>query len=218
MADRAEANARLTGTTAAVLLVLFAVEGVTLVSVRSLLTLHVFVGMLLLPPALVKTASTTWRALGYYRGVRAYRAKGPPPLILRVLGPVVVISTAVVLASGIALMIAPSSLRPAALTLHKASFVVWFVAMTVHVLGHALDTARLAPLDWMHRSRRQIAGAGRRQWLVAASLAGGALLGVVLLGRVGPYLDHAPPHHALVRHRAYGPPAAAAFVGADRRR
>lgn len=36
------------------------------------------------------------------------------------------------------------SLRQELLTLHKASFVLWFIAMTVHVLGHLTDTARLA--------------------------------------------------------------------------
>ena len=200
-----EANARLTGTTAAVLLVLFALEGVTLVRVRSLLSLHVFVGMLLLPPALVKTTSTTWRAIGYYRGVRAYRVKGPPPMLLRLLGPFVVILTAVVLVSGIVLVVGPSSLRSQALLAHKASFVLWFGAMTIHVLGHAVETARLAPLDWMHRSRRQIAGAGRRQWLVAASLVVGALLGVALLGRVAPYLHNSGRDH---RQPGRGAPAA----------
>jgi uncharacterized membrane protein (DUF441 family) len=45
------ANARLTATVAAVLLALLAVEGVTVLRVRSLLTLHVFIGTLLAPPS-----------------------------------------------------------------------------------------------------------------------------------------------------------------------
>ncbi len=56
-----ESNARLTGSAAAVLLLLLAIEGVTVLRVRALLTLHVFIGMLLVPPVLLKVGSTTWR-------------------------------------------------------------------------------------------------------------------------------------------------------------
>ena len=78
-----EANARLTSSTALVLLVLLAIEGVTVLRVGSLLTLHVFIGMLLVPPVLVKMASTFWRFTKYYTGSREYREKGPPPVVLR---------------------------------------------------------------------------------------------------------------------------------------
>ena len=53
-----EANARLTASVAVVLLVLLALEGVTLLQLGSLLRVHVFVGMLLVPPVLLKSAST----------------------------------------------------------------------------------------------------------------------------------------------------------------
>jgi hypothetical protein len=33
------------------------------------------------------------------------------------------------------------------LLLYRASFVLWFGAITIHVLGHVLETARLASLD-----------------------------------------------------------------------
>jgi hypothetical protein len=182
-----ESNARLTGATAAVLLVLLAVEGVTVLRVRALLNLHVFVGMVLVPPVLLKIGSTGWRFARYYFGAPAYRRKGPPPPLLRVLGPAVVILTVVLLASGIGLIIAPHSLRHSLLFLHKASFVLWFGAMTIHVLGHLIDTARLAPLDWARRTRRDVAGATARQWTLAASLIAGGVLGVAMLGPAAPY-------------------------------
>jgi hypothetical protein len=186
--DGTESNARLTGTAAAVLLVLLAAEGVTILRIRSLLSPHVFIGMLLIPPVLVKTVSTTYRMFRYYRGTPAYRRKGPPPVILRLLGPFVVVLTVVVLGSGVALLVAGSAWQRSLLLLHKASFVLWFGAMTIHVLGHIADTARLAPRDWMRRTRRDVAGAGLRQWTIASSLAVGVLLGFLLLGRVGPWL------------------------------
>ncbi len=170
------------------LLVLLAAEGVTVLRVRALLSAHVFIGMLLVPPVLLKIGSTGYRFVRYYTGSPAYRRKGPPPLLLRVLGPLLVVLTTCLFASGIALLFAGPGLRRDLLLVHKASFVLWFGAMAVHVLGHLLGTARLAPRDFYWRTRRQVKGAGARQWAVAVSLGLGALLAVLLVGRVSHYL------------------------------
>jgi hypothetical protein len=180
-----ESNARLTATTAVVLLVLLAAEGLTLLGIRRLLTVHVFVGMLLVPPILLKIGSTGWRFVRYYRGEPAYRRKGPPPTILRLLGPVVVILTVVMMASGVGLIGLPRSFRHSLLFVHKASFVLWFGAMTVHVLGHVVDTARLAPLDFARRTRDQVAHAGARTWALSLSLVAGLMLGIATWGHTG---------------------------------
>jgi len=187
-----DANARLTATNAAVLLVLLAAEGVTVLRVRELLTPHVFIGVLLIPPVLLKMASTTWRFAQYYRGGPAYRRKGPPPLLLRLLGPVVVILTVVLLASGVGLLLVSPSWLPLLLKVHKASFILWFGAMTIHVLGHLGEMFRLAPRDWLRRTRRDVTGAAPRQWLLAISLVAGAMLGFLLLSHVGHWLAVRP--------------------------
>ena len=161
-----EANARLTASVAVVLLVLLALEGVTLLQLGSLLRVHVFVGMLLVPPVLLKSASTGYRFARYYTGSPAYVRKGPPHPILRLVGPLVVVLTFMVLVTGIVLLWVPS-VHDRALFLHKASFVLWFGAMTVHVLGHLADTYRLAPRDLGAEavcSRRLVAsGCGRHE-------------------------------------------------------
>jgi hypothetical protein len=179
-----ESNVRLTASTAAVLFVLLAVEGVTILSIRKLLTVHVFIGMLLIPPALLKIGSTSWRFVRYYLGSPGYRRKGPPPVLLRMLGPVLVVLTASVFVSGVTLILVGPGLRQPTLLVHKASFVLWFGAMTVHVLGHIAETARIAPGDWLRRSRTQVAGAGLRLWALATSLVVGALLGLLALGHM----------------------------------
>lgn len=179
------ANARLTATTAAVLLVLLAAEGLTILRIGSLLTLHVFLGMLLVPPVLLKMASTGWRFVRYYLGDPEYRRRGPPTPVLRALGPVVVVLTVAVFATGIVLLLGPVPWRRTMLELHKATFILWFGAMGLHVLGHLADTARLAPLDLFHRTRREVRGAGVRQWLVALSLVIGVGLGVLVVPEVG---------------------------------
>jgi hypothetical protein len=85
-------------------------------------------------------------------------AQGPPPVLLRLLGPVVVILTLVLLFSGVGLLLVSRQWLPLLLKVHKASFVLWFGAMTIHVLGHLGEVFRLAPRDWLRRSRREVTG------------------------------------------------------------
>ena len=193
--DGVESNARLTGATGAVLLVLLAAEGVTVLRIRGQLWVHVFIGMLLIPPVLLKMATTSYRMVRYYLGSPAYRRKGPPHVLLRLLGPFVVVLTVVVLASGVALLLAPPHWRSALLLLHKASFVLWFGVMAIHVLGHVADTARLAPVDLIRSTRRSVAGAGLRTWTIAFSLVAGVLLGLLVMGQVKGWLAATPHLH-----------------------
>jgi len=182
-----EANARLTGSAAAVLFVLLALEGATVLEVGRLLGLHVFVGMLLLPPVVLKTLSTGYRIVHYYAGDPHYVRRGPPHPVLRVLGPIVVVLTFSVLITGVALLWGPSSWRHTALFLHKATFVLWFGAMTVHVVGHLVDTWRLAPRDWTPQSA-PLPGAWLRRAALIVSVICGIGLGLLALGHVGTWM------------------------------
>lgn len=184
-----ESNARLTAMTAAVIFVLLAIEGLTILRIHSLLNIHVLVGMVLVPPVALKIGSTGYRFVRYYRGSPAYRRKGPPPPLLRLLGPVVVVTTVALFATGIALLFVGQSLRGEVLFLHKASFGLWFAAMTVHVVGHIVETARLAPRDWARRTAADVQGARLRQWTVTASVAVGIPLGLLLLSRASNWFN-----------------------------
>ena len=195
--DGVEANARLTGMTAAVLLVLLAIEGFTILRIGRLLTLHVVIGMVLVPPILLKIGSTTWRFARYCLGSPEYRRKGPPPALLRLLGPLLVVLTVAVVGTGIALLLGPASMRHEFLFLHKATFIVWIAAMTVHVLGHIVDTARLAPRDFYRRTRRQIRGAGARQWALVGAVCLGVLLAIAVAPKVGPWRAGRAPAHLI---------------------
>ena len=188
-----ESNSRLTATVAVVITALLAVVAATLLNVRGMIDVHVFVGMALIPPVLVKIGSTGWRFARYYSGSPPYRLKGPPHPLLRVLGPVLVVLTAALIGSGVALVLTPH-LRPTLLFVHQASFFAWLVVLGIHFLGHLGETARLAPLDLARRTRAQVAGASARQWTTAAALAAGAVLGVVMLGSTAHYL------HATVQY------------------
>ena len=179
----------MTGSTALVLLIMLAAEGVTVLRIHSLLTWHVVIGMMLIPPVLVKVASTTWRFVKYYSRSPAYQRKGPPPTVLRLLGPVVVVLTVTLLASGVALLLAPVGWRGRLLQLHQASFVLWFLVMTIHVLGHLGDTVRLALLDWMRRTRRVVAGSRARRRILGSSLVIGAFLAALAVPHVAIWLN-----------------------------
>lgn len=173
----------MTGLTAAVLFVLFAAEGVTVLRVHALLTAHVVIGMVMVPVVVVKISSTLWRFARYYWGDPEYRRKGPPPVFLRLLGPFVVVLTVAVLGTGIVLLFVPTADRSEWLFLHKATFILWLAAMALHVLGHFLETANLTWSDLSRRTRRQVRGAGARQWLLAGALALGILLAILVTPR-----------------------------------
>jgi hypothetical protein len=179
-------NERLTATVAVVLVLLLAAEGVTILRIRQLISVHVFVGMLLIPPVALKLASTGYRFLRYYAGSVEYRLKGPPRLLLRVLvAPAVVVSTLVVFGTGVALLVFGRR-HGFVLLLHKASFVVWFGATAVHVLWYALRLPPLLSADW--GPRRRAGGRGLRVALVAAALAGGLVLATATLPLARPWL------------------------------
>jgi hypothetical protein len=66
--------------------------------------------------------------------------------------------------------------------------------MSVQVLGHVAETARVAPLDWYKKTAAEVGGARLRQWAVAASLAVGVPLGLLLIGRASSWLSYPFPH------------------------
>jgi hypothetical protein len=178
-------NARLTAWLGLVLLTLFLAELLTLINVTGLITWHLAIGLLLIPPALAKTG---WRVVRYYTGHAPYTQAGPPPLLLRLLGPLVVLATLAVLASGVLLIgLGPTAtFRPwltvlshgiSPLTLHQVSFIFWAVTTGLHVLARTLPAVHAVILE----PRKQPAlpgGLGRALTLV---LAAGAALIVMFL-------------------------------------
>jgi hypothetical protein len=182
-----DGNERLTATTGMILIALLAIEGVTLFTLSSLLSLHIFIGVVLIPPVLLKLGSTGYRFMRYYTGKAAYVRKGPPPLYLRALGPIVVLSTGVLLASGVALLAmgrGDSFVR----TLHTLSFIVFFAATSLHVLGHLWHLPSLAAADWRRRAR--LPGRSARNTLLLASLIAGLAFGTIAVSFDGSWVHH----------------------------
>jgi hypothetical protein len=182
-------NETLTSATALVLVALLIAEGITIVRIGSLRSEHMFIGMVLIPPVLLKLGSTGYRFVRYYAGTRAYRAKGPPPMPLRVLAPLLVITTLLVFATGVALLIVGH--RPGLLfTVHKVSFIVWGAFFGVHFLAHLPRMARSLRDDWTREGRRRVPGSGMRLALVVASLGGGAAVALAVLPLITGWHGH----------------------------
>jgi hypothetical protein len=186
--DSVAGNARLTGGVAAALLVLLAAEGATILFIGRLLGPHIFIGMLLIPPVLLKLGSTGYRFARYYSGNPPFVRKGPPYLFLRLLAPGVVLTTLALFGTGVALLVdgPPSNTLMFA---HKLSFIAWVALMTLHVLGHVLEVPSLALPDWRRGGPReaQLAGAGMRTMALGLSILGGVLLALLTYSAAHPW-------------------------------
>ena len=176
-----EANARLTSYAAVVLLLPLAAEVVT--GARPGLQAHALLGFFLVPPVLLKLGSVGYRFARYYSRDPRYRAGGPPDLAMRLLGPVLVLLTVTLFATGIELWLFGFAFGNEWLIWHKASFVLWFLAMTVHVAAYARRAPALALAD--SRDRRN--GAFERRSLVVGSLLFGVALVVTMLPFSSPF-------------------------------
>ncbi len=176
-------NEVLTATTAAVLTLLLLAEGVTILRLEGLRTLHMLIGLVLIPPILLKLGSTGYRMVKYYAGSSPYRRKGPPALPMRLLAPVLVLATVGVFASGVALL-ALGHRSDTVLLLHKASFIVWGVVFGIHFLAYLPRMLRSVGEGWSASRGVSVPGAGARAMLLAASLGGGFALALTLLGTI----------------------------------
>lgn len=202
-------NERLTAATGVLLLLPLAVIGVTLLSLHGLMSVHLFVGMLLIPPILLKLASTGYRFVRYYTHNPRYRRKGPPQAFMRAIAPVVALSTVIVLASGVALLAIGPSSRDQLLPIHKVAFIVWVAFTALHVLGHLPELPRA-----LSRKRESVsvtvnggdgstllthpnppAGGVGRTLSLSGAVVGGVVLAIVFIPDFAPWLNL---HHQLV--------------------
>jgi hypothetical protein len=187
-----EGNEQLTTITGVILIVLLAVIGFTIPQLSQYIWLHLFIGLLLIGPVLLKMASTGYRFVRYYTRDAEYVRKGPPEIALRLIAPMVVISTVAVFATGIGLIIVGPADRNPMLLLHKVSFIVWVVFTSLHILGHLPAVGRVLGVG--ARERAPLTGAtpgGAGRWLaLTGALVGGAVLAIALIPQFGIWTAH----------------------------
>jgi len=192
-----DGNEELTSRVGVVLIVLFAVLGVTILQIRQLIWLHLFLGLLLLGPVALKLASTGYRFVRYYARDTTYLRKGPPELALRAMGPILVASTMAVFTSGIVLLFEGPRNRALPLLIHKASFIVWLVFVGLHIVGHLPGFASALRASNVSQEGLGTATGAAGRWIVlVGAIVGGVVLALALIPHFG--LWTAPgafPHH-----------------------
>ncbi len=181
-------NERMTALAGAVLLVLIVVELVTAVSLRTLLSPHVFVGVLLAGPLAVKLGSTGYRFLRYYTRSPAFVRRGPPRLALRVLAPLLIATTLVVIGSGIGLVLTGPRYAGLLLPLHGFSVLVWLPLIAVHVFAYIWRVPRLVADDWSKSSAEHAPGRERRLGMNLGTLMVGAIAAILVLPVATPWI------------------------------
>lgn len=208
-------NARLTAWAGLILLALFLAETATLLSVGHFITAHILIGAFLVPLVMLKTATTGWRIARYYLGSADYRQAGPPPTLLRLLGPLVVLTGLAVLGSGLALIaLGKSTFSPIltvggfsinALTIHQASFVAWLVVTGLHVLGRTVPAVKVAMGAEPHGGR--MPGAASRAVVLLVTMVIGVAVSLLVLHGSGDWTHHRVDrfrHHDRVGNHANG--------------
>jgi len=182
-------NEQLTALAGAVLLVMILLDLVSSVNLHLGITLHIIAGVLLSGPLLVKLGSTGYRFLRYYTGSPDYVRKGPPRLPLRVLAPLLVVTTLAVTGSGIGLVVIGPTHAGLFLPLHDLSVLVWLSLITVHVCAYLWRTPRLLADDWTkHTSRNQQKARFLRLGVNIGALLCGVVAAILLFPAVAPWV------------------------------
>jgi hypothetical protein len=187
----------LTAATGVLLILMLAALGVTIVRIGQLLDAHMFIGMLLIGPVALKLASTGYRFVRYYTGSALYREKGPPPIELRLLAPLVVLTTIVAFASGVVLLFVGPAHRGVLVPLHKLSFFAWLAVTALHVLGHLPGLPAALRADRAERPWSRHSSRGARGVLLASAVAGGLVLALLVTSQFGAWAGF--HHHAPAR-------------------
>jgi hypothetical protein len=182
-------NELLTSAVAVVLIALLAAEGLTILDLRGLVDEHMFIGLVLIPPLVLKLGSVGYRFVRYYTGARPYTAKGAPRPLLRVLAPLLVAATIVLFASGVLLLAAGHKSR-SLLQIHQLSAIAWVTVFAVHFLAYTPRVVRSLATALRATRENAVPGGRARGLLVAGAIGGGVALALALL----PVIDswHSP--------------------------
>jgi len=173
-----DGNERLTAAIGVLLLVPILVELATIVlGVHTFMSLHVFVGLALIPAVLLKLGSTGWRFARYYTRSRAYVEHGPPQLAMRLLAPLLVAATVVLFGSGVAMGLLHGQALQLARRLHGPASVIWLLLIGVHVLVYLRRAVRDYGRHLHPSTGPAVPGARGRSYVLAAALGLGLLAG-----------------------------------------
>ena len=165
-------NQRLTAMAGAVLLLLTALVIATAAYAHGLLPLHIFVGVWLLGPLAVMIGTTGYRVFRYYTRSPAFVRRGKPLLALRLLAWLLLISTILVVASGLALFWT----GPGFLPVHVFTALFWLPVVVTHAVAHTPRIPGLIADEW----RSPASGGWRRLAVMSTAVVGGVVAAILI--------------------------------------
>jgi hypothetical protein len=182
-------NERLTAAVGLLVIVPVLVEiASVLLGVHTFMSLHVFVGLALIPAVLLKLASTGWRFVRYYTRTRAYVELGPPQTAMRMLAPLFIAATVVLFGSGVAMGLLHGHALQIARDLHGPASVTWLLLFGLHVLVY-LGRA------WRRAAQDAPRGARVRAYALVAVVICGLALGGATVPAQHRWVDLRRDHH-----------------------
>ena len=182
-------NRQLTSLTGTLLLPLLGLVFLTGLAMDMFWHIHYVIGFVLIPVVALKLVATGYRAVSYYAGRGAYRAAGPPEVLLRLLAPVLASSAVMALVTGV-LLWAQHSRSGTLSTLHTDSAAVCAGTVGIHVLAY-LPRALVEAARALHATVSR-AGAIRIAIIVVVLVAGIALASVTYSNGTWPAREHRP--------------------------
>jgi hypothetical protein len=199
-------NERLTAAIGLLVLAPVVVEVATIVlGVHTFMSLHVFVGLALIPAVLLKLASTGWRFARYYTRSRAYVAQGPPRIAMRLLAPLFVAATVVLFGSGVAMGLLHGHALQIARRLHGPASVIWLLLLGLHVLAYLGRALRSTAEDALPAKRKPVRGMTARAYAVATVVICGLALGAATVPAQHRWVDLRRDHHDRTGARGQSP-------------
>ncbi len=186
---RVQFVARLTSLLGVALFVLLAIEGISVPFTGQLLAWHVVVGIMLIPLMSAKIVVTSYRFVLYYTRRVDFKKAGPPWMPLRIIGPLLIASTVVMMSSGVALIVVGPSSSSEGLwfALHRDSFIAWFIFTAIHVLAYVLRASSVSLRD-LRRLRATTTELTQDTWYRVMIVVVVLGIGIGLSSRFGPMI------------------------------
>jgi cytochrome b561-like protein len=196
-----DGNHRLTAAVGVLLLLLTLAElGTLLVGAISW---HVFIGLALIPPVLLKLASTGWRFTRYYTRSHPYREQGPPKPLMRLTAPLLVLSTLALFGSGVGMGTLHGQAQQLARGVHGPAATLWLGLVGLHLLVYLRRALRSVRAESLRRTKHAVSGHLPRRILLVTAVAAGIAVAVGALPQQHRWLDlhhDDRPAATLVRH------------------
>ncbi|UNO47790.1 hypothetical protein [Alicyclobacillus acidoterrestris] len=180
-------NERLTALAGAVLFILIVTELVITANLHTLISVHIFVGILLSGPLVVKMFSTGYRFFRFYTNSPTFVRKGPPNIWLRILAPFLVFITILVFISGWGLAVAGPTHMGLFLKIHAASVALWLPLLAVHVYAYLRKVPRLIASDWTSQPAERVSGHLSRLWTNMAAILVGIVAAIFMIPVSSPW-------------------------------